>query len=57
MSTTMSTEQWPGWAKALLIAQFTLIVAVLIPWLLMWTTCAAMGGMQMPGGMPMMPGR
>jgi hypothetical protein len=52
----IATDQWPGWAKALLIAQFALVLAVIVPWLLMWTMCASMAGMQMPG-MPMMPGR
>jgi hypothetical protein len=59
-ATTMTTEQWPGWARALLIAQFALVLAVLIPWLLMWTAmaagCMGMGHMQMPN-VPMMPGR
>lgn len=44
---TMTTERWPGWAKALVIGQFALIVAVLIPWIVMSITCLGMG----PGGM------
>ncbi|MBI4345980.1 MAG: hypothetical protein HY553_03950 [Elusimicrobia bacterium] len=57
MSTAVATAHWPGWVKALLIAQFVLTFAVLLPWLLSWTMCAGMAVMQMPGGMPMMPGR
>lgn len=57
MTPTVTQDQWPGWAKALVIGQFAIVLAVILPWLLMWTTCAAMAGMQMPGGMPMMPGR
>ncbi|MGH2946954.1 MAG: hypothetical protein ACRDPC_11950 [Solirubrobacteraceae bacterium] len=53
-------ESWPSWAKALLIAQFALILAVLVPWILMWTAMAVgctvgMGDMQQM--MPMMPRR
>jgi hypothetical protein len=40
---TVAAEQWPGWAKALIIGQFALILAVLVPWILMWTSCAWMG--------------
>jgi len=42
-----TTENWPGWAKALVIGQFALIVAVLIPWVFMSIMCMGMG----PGGM------
>lgn len=48
---TFATEHWPGWAKALVIGQFALIVAVLVPWLIMSVMCMGMG----PGRMwPMM---
>lgn len=40
MNATLGTEQWPGWARALVIGQFALIVAVLIPWIVMSLTCA-----------------
>lgn len=45
---TAVQEQWPGWAKALIIGQFALIVAVLIPWIFMSIMCmgVGMGGMQ-----------
>ncbi len=45
MSNTVTAEQWPGWAKALVIGQFALIVAVLIPWIVMAFMCMGMGGM------------
>jgi len=54
---TFATEHWPGWAKALVIGQFALIAAVLVPWLFMAVMCmgTGMGGMwQM---METMPGR
>lgn len=57
MTSVPTTESWPGWVKALLIGQFAILLAVIVPWLLMWTMCAGMAGMQMPGGWPMMPGR
>lgn len=46
MSATLGNEQWPGWAKALVIGQFALTVAVLIPWIVMSFMCMGMGGMQ-----------
>ena len=58
MSTNIAAEQWPGWAKALVIGQFALIVAVLIPWIVMSIMC--MGGMgtgSMQQMMETMPGR
>jgi hypothetical protein len=52
---TFATEHWPGWAKALVIGQFALIVAVLVPWVFMSVMCMGMGNMwQM---METMPGR
>jgi hypothetical protein len=57
---TSVQEQWPGWAKALVIGQFALIVAVLIPWIFMSVMCISAGGMWMGGMQPMMetmPGR
>lgn len=47
VTNTMTPERWPGWAKALVIGQFALIVAVLIPWIFMSIMCIGMG----PGGM------
>ena len=47
MNATLNAEQWPGWAKALVIGQFALIVAVLIPWIVMSFVCMGMGGMWM----------
>lgn len=39
-------EPWPSWAKAMFAAMLLLTVAVLLPWILMWSGCmAAMGGM------------
>lgn len=39
-------EPWPSWAKAMFAAMLVLTVAVVLPWILMWTGCmAAMGGM------------
>lgn len=54
MNATTSSDQWPGWAKALIIGQFALIVAVLIPVIAMSIMCMGMGGMQW---MMEMPGR
>jgi hypothetical protein len=45
MSTTITTDRWPGWAKALVIGQFAIVLAVLIPWILMWAACAMGMGM------------
>ncbi|MBI2773897.1 MAG: hypothetical protein HYX56_05340, partial [Chloroflexi bacterium] len=42
---------WPGWAKAILIAQLVLMIAVIVPWVFMWGMCAGMAGMQMPSDM------
>jgi len=53
----MRYEPWPGWAKALLIAQFALVLAVIIPWILMFSACGMSMGMNMGGMMPMMPMR
>lgn len=53
-------EAWPAWAKALFAAMLLLTIAVLLPWILMWTGClAAMGGPDgmrqlMDGSRPMM---
>lgn len=45
-SATPRGEPWPGWAKAMFAAMLLLTVAVVLPWLLMWSGCmAAMGGM------------
>lgn len=39
-------EPWPPWAKAMFAAMLVLTVAVVLPWILMWSGCmAAMGGM------------
>lgn len=46
MNATATADQWPGWAKALVIGQFALIVAVLIPVIVMSIMCMGMGGMQ-----------
>lgn len=57
---TPRNEPWPGWAKAMFAAMLLLTVAVVLPWILMWSGCiAAMGGMDgmrqmMDGGRPMM---
>lgn len=50
-----ATEQWPGWAKALVIGQFALTIAVLTPWLIMSVMCMGTGGMWPV--MQTMPGR
>lgn len=58
--TVTAQEQWPGWAKALLIGQAMLMVAVLIPWIFMSIMCIGMGGMwmgPMQQMMETMPGR
>lgn len=54
---TFATEQWPGWAKALVIGQFALIVAVLVPWVFMAVMCMGMGSGGMWQLMETMPGR
>jgi len=54
---TMTAETWPGWAKALIIGQFALIVAVLVPWLFMSVMCMGMGIGGMQQMMETMPGR
>lgn len=41
-------ERWPGWAKAILIGQFAILLAILLPILLMCLTMA--GWMGMGGG-------
>ena len=56
-TTTMTTERWPEWAKALVIGQFALIVAVLIPWIVMSIMCMGMGTGGMWQMMETMPGR
>lgn len=43
---TMSTE-WPSWAKALFAAQIVLTLAVVLPWVLMWSSYMGMGMGQM----------
>jgi len=51
-------DPWPAWARALLIAQFALVLAVIVPWLFMFSACAmSMGGMtpMMPMRSPVMP--
>lgn len=59
-SATPRSEPWPSWAKAMFAAVLLLTVAVLLPWILMWSGCmAAMGGLDgmremMDGSRPMM---
>jgi uncharacterized membrane protein YphA (DoxX/SURF4 family) len=43
--TTPRSEPWPDWAKAILAAILLLALAVVLPWILMWSGClGAMGG-------------
>lgn len=59
-SATPRGEPWPSWAKAIFAAMLLLTVAVVLPWILMWSGClTAMGGMDgmrqmMDGSRPMM---
>lgn len=50
-------DPWPAWARALLIAQFALVLAVIVPWLFMFSACAMNMGMNMGGMTPMTPMR
>lgn len=46
MTAIRREEPWPSWAKAMFAAMLVLTVAVVLPWILMWSGCmAAMGGM------------
>lgn len=57
MNATVNADQWPGWAKALVIGQFALIVAVLVPWVFMSMMCMGMGMGDLPRMMETVPGR
>lgn len=46
MTPVRNEEPWPYWAKAMFAAMLVLTVAVVVPWILMWSMCiGAMGGM------------
>jgi hypothetical protein len=38
--TAAGSEQWPAWAKALLIAMGVLALMLVPPWVFMWTLMA-----------------
>jgi hypothetical protein len=57
VATQVTREDWPSWAKAMLVALALLNVAVILPWLLMWGGMASCMGMMgdMQRMMDMMP--